>query len=121
MNNGRVETDAERIAFHLAVETEGERTPAQTAEAEEVAALESMVADSGIRRVEQLLDGEMSRRVIALTPEMWREMGPAERRVMLDWTVRRAKLFEERSAFMSRNIVAGELDIPAPLRIAGVK
>lgn len=119
MNGERVLTDAERIAFHLACETDGERTPAQADEAEEIAALESMMETSGIRRVEQLLDGEMTRRVLTLTPEKWRELGPFERRTMLDWCVRRAKLFEERAAFMSRNIVAGELDVPACLREMG--
>lgn len=115
----RPESDAERIAFHLAIESDGERSPAQSPEAEELAALESMMAESGIRRVEQLLDGEMTRRVLTLSPDMWREMGPLERRTMLDWCVRRAKLFEERAAFMSRNLVAGDFEIPAHLRKVG--
>lgn len=109
-----VRTEADRMRFAIDMERGNDRSPAQ----EELDVLEEMAADTGIRRVEQLLDGDMTRRVLTLTPEMWREMGPAERRVMLDWTVRRAKLFEQRSAFMSRNIVAGELVVPDALKVA---
>lgn len=101
----------EMLREHLLMETEGERSPAQSAEAEEIACLEKQFEESGIRRVEQLLDGEMTRRVLTLKPENWREMSAAERRIMIDWTERRIKEFDTKLAFMLRNLVS---DVTVP-------
>ena len=79
MIDGVILTPSQEQAFYLDMETEGSRTPAQLAEAEELQALEDMMSESGIRRVEQLLDGEQMRRVLTLTPEAWRHMSAPER------------------------------------------
>lgn len=88
-------------------------------EKEETEALERMVSDSAIARFEEVRDNGRMSQVLRLTPAMWRELGPAERRMLLDWTVQRAELLEAKIAFMSRNICVGELEIPDYLREQG--
>ena len=111
MIDGVILTPSQEQAFYLDMETEGSRTPAQLAEAEELQALEDMMSESGIRRVEQLLDGEQMRRVLTLTPEAWRHMSAPERAVMTQWIERRVKVLAEKLAFCRRN-AGPDLDVP---------
>lgn len=123
LTNGREQPATEWLREMLRLETEGATTPAQSEalrmEQEEQAALEQMASESGIRRVEQLLEGEMSRRVLTLTPSMWREMSAVEQRVMLDWTERRVKLLSERLCFQ-RNNIGSEPDVPEMYRVGAL-
>ena len=119
MIDGVILTPSQEQAFYLDMETEGATTPAQLAEAEELQALEDMMSESGIRRVEQLLDGEQMRRVLTLTPEAWRHMSAPERAVMTQWIERRVKVLSERLAFCRRN-AGPDLDVPEVYQLRGV-
>lgn len=98
------------LAAHLEMETEGERI---------LVAAPQPVDTTMLDRVTELLDTGATARVLRLTPNQWREMGPHQRRAMLDFAVARAKVLDERIAFMSRNIVAGDFEMPAHLRDSG--
>ncbi len=106
------------LADHIEMESEGTLSPAQSAEAEEIAALEAMFEESGIRKVERLLDGEMTRRVLTLTPDKWREMDAHEQLNMQRWLENRIKAFSERLCFIRRNC-APEPEVPGFLKQAG--
>lgn len=116
--DGRVLTDSEHMKMLADEEHEVLETMARQAALQEQQRLDAECDDSGIRRVESLLEGEMSRRVTALTPAMWREMSPVDRRIMTDWIERRMKLLGERLAFVRRNAGA-DIDVPAYLRASG--
>lgn len=107
----------EMLREHLLMETEGERSPAQSAEAEEIAALEKQFEESGIRRVEQLLEGDIHRKVVSLKPETWREMSALQQQIMIDWTERKIKVLSERLCMMRRNSKDGP-ETPDWLKLA---
>jgi hypothetical protein len=91
----------------LEQECEGAISPAQ----EEVAALNAMSEDA-MSRYQEVLEHGLNAQAVRLTPHMLREMGPHQRRQMLDFLVRRVELFEEKIRMISRSIVIGELVIP---------
>lgn len=105
-NNG------EHLAFCRAMATDGERSPAQTPEQIERKALDSMLEDSGIRRVEALMDGEYRRRVHALTPQHIAEMSPHEIAAMDRWIERNIKLLSTQLCLLRRN-AKKEPEVPA--------
>lgn len=114
----RITTDADRIAFHLACETEGERTPAQSAEAEEVRALDDMMAESGIRRFIEVRDEGRFMQVKRLTTWQLKEMSAIERRCLLEWLTVQLKEFEEKHTLLSRHCM-GLVETPEFLRANG--
>lgn len=103
--DGQKVDDTNRLRVLRMDEIEGELSPP--------------LPDEAISRLEQVRDEGLYAQLLRLTPDMWREMGPARRRLMLDFTVGRIQLFEEKAAFMSRNIVVGEIELPDYLRQQG--
>lgn len=68
--------------------------------------------EAEIDRYASVRDHGLQAQVLRLTPALWREMGPARRRLLLDFTVRRVEAMEEKVAFMSRSFCVGELVVP---------
>jgi hypothetical protein len=89
------------------METEGDRSPCQSAEQQELDALNAMMEDAGLRaiqKLETLLDNGATAEVLRLTPAAWREKPAHERRALITWTEQRIKALSERLCMMRRNV-----------------
>ncbi len=107
--DGKPISDAERMKLMADIEHEPE--PVDPALA--------MLQDDAIRRYEETRDHGRMAQLLRLTPAMWREMGPIDRKLLLDFAVDRIQILEVKVAFMSRNIVAGDFEVPDYLRSNG--
>jgi hypothetical protein len=112
-----VMTHAELLREHLAIETEGERTPAQMPGYVDPAV--TLLQDDAIRRFKEVRDDGLHAQSLRLTPAMLRHMSPLERKLLLDFIVQRIQLLEVKAALISRNLACGELEIPAIYREVG--
>lgn len=108
--------DTDRLRILREDECAGELTPLQanpeTTDALNDREIQDQLEDSGIRRVEALLDGEWQRRILALTPQAWAAMSPIEQANAQSWLERRIKVLSERLCMMRRNAKA-EPEVPA--------
>lgn len=100
------------IADHIAIETDEDRAQADQRR------IDGQLEQSGVRRVRELLDGEMMQRAVTLSPDKIAAMNRFERRYLLDWIVARANMLEEKSALLSRHIVKSA-EVPQFIRMAG--
>jgi len=90
--------NGQHLPFHIAMETEGSRSPP--------------VADDAITRFRDTRDAALWQQLKRLPHSnyaAWREKSPAQRRLMLDFAVATIKELEQAASFMSRNIVVGEM------------
>ena len=84
---------------HLDAETVGDRSPCE-GETDEMRAY---------REQQDTLLRTQLKRLPYSNYAIWRELSPARRRLLLDYAVTQAKELEERVAFMSRNLIVGDL------------
>lgn len=99
--DGNRTDDTGRLRALLIDETEGSRSPSQV---------------DPVAKVQELLDGGRTAQLLGLTPERIREMSPIERRLLLDFGVRRIEEFERKVGLLSRTMAVGEISVPDYLR-----
>lgn len=61
---------------------------------------------------------DMHSQVMRLTPEQLKHKSAVEKRLALDWLVRRIEVYEEKARLISQHIVA-EVELPTYLRANG--